>query len=80
MQNSNPRYRGLISTKKPSDAIQGQQTIKTGITFYPQTLDRMEDLKEVTGIDGRSQLIRAAIDFANANKEAFKESAGVKVG
>lgn len=79
MKNKNPRYRGLVP-HTAADAPPGQAGTKSGIVFYPQTLDNLAELKDVTGIDSRSQLIRAAIEFASANKEAFKEAAGVKAG
>jgi hypothetical protein len=63
--------KGLLETieaQRPSDAIPGQVTKTVGFTLYPMTVERVEHLKAVTGINSRSQLFRQIVNFANSHE------------
>lgn len=80
--------KGLLETveaQRPSDAVAGEVTHKTGLSFYPRTLTHLESLKVTVGINNRSQLIRAIIDFTKTHEDEFAEflassSSEVKAG
>jgi hypothetical protein len=62
-----------VEAQRPSDAILGEKTKNTGFTVYLRTLDRMDYLKTTAGIDSRSQLLRALVDFADNHQSEFAE-------
>jgi hypothetical protein len=69
------QYRGLTPYKAPDAPVDGAG-MKTGLMLYPPNLADLHQLERATGIESRSQLIRAAIKFAAKNKAAFVETAG----
>ena len=82
---TNPRYKGLIATieaQQPSDAVPGQVTKNINFSLYPKTLEAIQELQDSAGVNTRSQLVRAAIEFAKSNDAEFQKflAGGVKVG
>lgn len=72
----NPRYRGLTSYEKPADASPNSTAKTIGVAFYPTALEQLEGLQLLTGMDNRSQLIRAALAFANSHQPEFLKAVG----
>lgn len=79
--------KGLLETieaQRPSDAIPGEKTKNTGFAVYERTLDKMDYLKGIVGINSRSQVLRAMVDFTDNHQAEFAEfladAAELKVG
>lgn len=72
----NRNITGLLETieaQRPSDAVLGEKTKNIGFAVYPKTLSLMDYLKTFAGVNTRSQLVRAAIDFAKSRESEFAE-------
>jgi hypothetical protein len=70
---NNPRYKGLTSYKKPSDATTDEPARKVTVSLYPLAINQLEGLRTMVGMEGRSQLVRAALAFADNHQSEFVE-------
>ena len=68
------QYSGLVPHKAP-DTPEGEVVFTCGVSLYRPQVEDLAMLRELTGIDSRSQLIRAVIRFAVQNKAEFKAAA-----